>query len=303
MLVLVQFFSLITATVGIIVLFLSPMKAKLILADSGGTSTDWAVIKEDNTISYFTTKSYHPSNFSEAFFDGMLEDWNFRRVDFNAKLKFFGAGCSSVDVQKQMTKHLTDIGFREVEIQTDAYGACLSQLGHNKGLLAVMGTGSVVCSYNGLIIDKVYGGLGHVLGDEGSGYFFGKLVIKQLLSSGFSGEVGTALHDILGDRRAILKKVYSPTGKDFMAHIPKKIAELTYHPELVVLHRYNFELFVSRCLFPVETNNKRLNVVGSYAFYHKDILEEALLSNAWKLESITKQPIKGLAEYFLKNTF
>jgi glucosamine kinase len=279
------------------------MKAKLILADSGGTSTDWAILKTDGTISYFTTKSYHPSNFSVHFFENMLEDWGFRRIDFSAKLKFFGAGCSSVDVQKQLLIHFTEVGFRDIEIDTDAFGACISTFGKSKGLLAVMGTGSVICSYNGKIIDKIHGGLGYLLGDEGSGYLFGKLLVMHLLSSGFSGDVGARLHAILGERKHILKKVYSEVGKDFLAQIPKKIEGLTYHPEIITLHKYNFDLFVSRCLTKVDPRDKRIHVVGSYAFYHKEALEEVFLANAWTVSSITKQPIKGLAKYYMENTF
>ena len=44
------------------------MRNLFLVADSGGTQTDWCFVSETGVREYFTTKSFHPSNWNEDFF-------------------------------------------------------------------------------------------------------------------------------------------------------------------------------------------------------------------------------------------
>ena len=72
-------------------------------------------------------------------------------------------------------------GFQHVRVYSDLLGACHSVLGKNQGTVAILGTGSVVCHFNGNEITEIQGGLGYLLGDEGSGYFFWEFVVCSIV--------------------------------------------------------------------------------------------------------------------------
>ena len=53
--------------------------------------------------------------------------------------------------------------------------------GHDAGIAAIIGTGSNSCYYDGKDIERNITVLGYILGDEGSGSYMGKRLIKDYL--------------------------------------------------------------------------------------------------------------------------
>src|SRR5690606_22301086 len=82
-----------------------------------------------------------------------------------------------------------------VEAESDLLGAARGLCGRSEGLVAILGTGSNSCHYNGCEIVEHVSPLGFILGDEGSGAVLGRKLVsavfeRQLpagLSAAFNG--------------------------------------------------------------------------------------------------------------------
>ena len=147
-----------------------------VIADGGGTSTDWCVIAEGQR-RFFTTESYHPINWSTQFKERVDNFWKEQLDVSSAKLSFFGAGLFLPERQEEASKLFMDIGFNEVMVSSDLHAAGLASVGRSSGWIAIAGTGSVLFEWSGSEVMQVIGGKGFEIGDAGSAYYFGKLLV------------------------------------------------------------------------------------------------------------------------------
>lgn len=79
---------------------------------------------------------------------------------------------------------LTDLGINGKKIiNNDAYISLVGAHGKSEGIITISGTGSIALGLNkeGEIFRT--GGWGHILGDEGSGYYFGKEGLVAIMKS------------------------------------------------------------------------------------------------------------------------
>lgn len=151
---------------------------KFLIADSGGTKTDWCFIDSTGERSFFTTESYHPVNWNESFRIRMRDYFQEFPGFKSAEVHFFGAGCLKKELAEDLEKMFYEVGFKSVSIKSDLHAAGLACLGNETGWVAICGTGSVLFDWNQGAIGKIIGGKGHLEGDQGSGFYFGKLVFE-----------------------------------------------------------------------------------------------------------------------------
>jgi glucosamine kinase len=275
------------------------MKKPLLIADSGGSKTDWCRISPDGSTNFFTTRSYHPIYWNEGFFAEEKAFWNNSMHVAGEKLIFFGAGCLRDFNAQFLRKEFLDMGFSEVQVFSDVHAAGKALLGDRTGTIAIMGTGSVAAHFEAGELRSIYGGLGHILGDEGSGYYFGKLLLTKLLNNELT-DLEFKLYDKLGDRNTILAEVYGEKSKEYIASLSKRLAEWEL-TELYSIHAENFKAFLK----PLENKGLKpeLAVCGSYAFHMQDVLRYSLREEGWELTEVIERPIHKLTEYFLKTSF
>ena len=276
------------------------MQAYLI-ADSGGTKTDWCYVDEVGKRKYFTTASFHPSQWSDTFVDFFDNFWREEKIPYNATVRFFGAGCSSLLNQNKLSLIFNKWGFPNVCIESDLIGAGKALFQNDSGSFSIMGTGSVFCTYNGSEITQQHGGLGFLLGDEGSGYYFGKLLLKALLNNELEEALKTKIHKALGTRQAIIEKVYGGKGKAFISSIAFDLKHLKEEREITEIHKKNFLEFLERYVISKQVSS--FSTVGSYAYYHQDILLPLLNDYQIEIKEILHYPIEKLTDYLLRGTF
>ena len=277
------------------------MRNSFLVADSGGTQTDWCFVSETGVREYFTTKSFHPSNWTEDFFNEMNEFWNSKSELKKIRVYFYGAGCLNDSNKTLLKSYFDKWGFQEVEIKSDIEAACHSTIGDSKGVVAILGTGSVVCHWNGSTDFSISGGFGYLLGDEGSGYYFGKLLISKLLNSELSNELTSELTTLLGGRAELLSKVYGTNGKSFIGSIGGLTKDLTVRfKEIKEIHELNLQLFIDKYI--IDNSVTSISIVGSYCFYNQALLTELLLKNNILLNNCVQFPILTLTDYIEKST-
>lgn len=275
------------------------MRKPLLIADSGGSKTDWCRISPDGNLNFFTTRSYHPVYWNALFFEEERKFWKEAMHNSGEDLIFYGAGCLRETTALKLRKEFLKMGFENVQVYSDVHAAGKALLGEESGTIAILGTGSVVATFNMGQLDSIYGGLGHVLGDEGSGYFFGKLLLTKLLNGEF-GELDSKLFNLLGDRSTIMSEVYGENGKEYIASLAKRSAEWNLD-ELNTVHAENFRAFLK--LIKNKGLVPEISVSGSYAYHVQDVLKQTLKEEGWELGKVLERPIHAIAEYFLKTTF
>ena len=158
------------------------MKNLEIIADSGGTKTDWIISNENGVLTRITTESYHPRNIGIDFLTRNKVLWSEITNLQDYRLHFYGSGCLKKE-NALMKEALSSIGFIDPQVSSDM-DAAAKALKIENGWGAICGTGSVVFKVSNGKIIEIRGGLGRELGDEGSGYYFGKLIAKAVLEKG-----------------------------------------------------------------------------------------------------------------------
>lgn len=269
-----------------------------LIGDSGGTSTDWCLVSASGERKYFSSESYQPVHFSPAFFEKMRGFWQRMDIDKNVVVQLYGAGCSMEHNQKQLTAHFNSMGFTNVEVESDLLGTCRGLLMDSPGFAGILGTGSVLAAFDGQNITKIHGGLGYLLGDEGSGYFFGKTLLHQYLNEQLSEKMTALLDQQIGKRAEVLKQVYGPEGKKWISGL----ATIERTPEIDEMHRENIRGFIKSVLLNLNAETKSISFSGSYAFHNRAILEEELTLQGWTLQSCVDRPINIITDYAMKHT-
>lgn len=268
----------------------------ILLSDSGGTKTDWCLISAQ-THYYFETLSYHPSDLPSA--DYLDDFWSQLTKISQVSVYFFGSGCASSIQKLHIKRYFKKYAWASFDVDSDLVAAGIALWKNQSGFIGILGTGSVSAFYSEKAISNVSGGLGYILGDEGSGFYFGKILIQKLLNNELSGSLSAELYQALGNRGEILSKIYSEKGRTFISSIQTNefITKEELIQEISIIHRENIRLFIQTSL-PAIVKETSISFVGSYAYFHEKLLTEELRFNNWKLVRVIQKPIQGLVEYF-----
>lgn len=278
------------------------MKKALLIADSGGSKTDWCLIDRLGNRHYFTTASYHPHHMSEEWIGHQAEFWRDHTTMYDLEVHFFGSGCLKEHNQRIVEKAFARWHITDVKVSSDLVGAAYSLLGNEDGVIGILGTGSVAAIIENQNVKEVLGGYGYLLGDEGSGYAFGKALLYHYIHGSFSEELMDSLGEILGKKEEILAAVYGPMGKKYISEIPKRIHELSGLTEINKIHEQNIMEFIEQYLERIP-HLKEVSFVGSYAYHNRELVQKILEMKGVGLRKVIERPIEDLAEYFVRRTF
>ncbi len=172
-----------------------------------------------------------------------------------------------------------------------------------KVISCILGTGSNSCYFDGEKVYEEVPSLAYILGDEGSGSYFGKKLLRdyfykrlpQEMSDAFWGEFG------LTDKE-LVKKVYNePDANVYLASFMKFISDFKDHPHVAKWMVDGFREFISihvKCF----KNYAECDVsfIGSVAYYFRDYLKEACEIEGVNLGEVIQKPIDNLVRYHLE---
>ncbi len=281
------------------------MDRKLII-DSGSTKTHWALLDDGKLINEFFTEGFNPNYVSRSTISKILSNilHNDLEQDTIEEIHFYGSGCSSVANCAMVKSVFWELfSAAKIFINHDLYGAALALLRHSEGIACILGTGSNSCLWDGSkIVDNVPS-LGYILGDEGSGTYIGKLLLKEILSERVGKELTEAFYDYVQmDFTQILHKIYKEYNANQWIASLAKFAQIYSDNAFINKILYmNFQDFVRKQLAHYKGIQKLpVAFTGSVAFYFSNILQEVMDSNGIKVLHIMKVPMEGLIAYHLK---
>ena len=276
----------------------------ILIADSGSTKTDWCVVENGVLVQQIFTKGTNPffqseEEISNEIATALLPE--LKTDEFDA-VYFYGAGCGFPDkieiVQRAISKQLKVKG--NVEVATDMLAAARGLCGREAGIACIMGTGSNSCYYDGENIVANVSPLGFILGDEGSGACLGKLMVGDLLKNQMTPELKEKfLKQFALTPADIIDRVYrKPFPNRFLASLSPFLAQNINEPCVHELVLNSFKAFFKRNIMQYENyQNLKVNLIGSVAFYYKEVLAEAAEAMGIQLGTIIQSPMEGLIKY------
>ncbi len=277
----------------------------ILIADSGSTKCDWVLV-DGETRRDFSTMGFNPFFHNEEIISKAIqENQELYAVRNEVKLVFlYSAGCSSRDL-KLVVERALSICFPKANIYVDhdLVAAAFATYNGNPGISCILGTGSNSCYFDGDIVKEMVPALGYILGDEGSGSYYGKQVLSKYLYNQLPEPLHRDLKDKFGlTKDIIFENVYmKPHANVYLASFMKVISDNKHLP-FVQDMVYNGSVEFLRnhvCCFP---NHQKYPVhfIGSIAFHFEDILRKAAESLGIKVGNIIQKPIYGLVDYHLK---
>lgn len=268
---------------------------EFIVADSGGSGTSLAFYESPEAISYIETAALHPKFLLQWKEEELAKIRSGLPEDLAAPLFFYGSGCSRPNIAYEVKQKLLSLGFSDVTVFPDTLGACRAVSTGIPASVAILGTGSVLLEFDGELITGMRGGFGALVGDEGSGFHFGKLLLHALMNNQLDDTTKEAVISRIGHPEQIRAELASHNAQHFIAGIAEKLSGI----DMKELHGKNLSLFLDNYFNEPE---KTLHVVGSYGFYQQEILAELLRGQNCEKGSVIRNPIAELVKFHAKNT-
>jgi glucosamine kinase len=275
----------------------------LIIIESGSTKADWLIIKGEKRTLHYTmgfNPFFHNSEFVKETLikDEVLKEY----FNENGEIYFYGAGCSSPELNNVVKDGFLEV-FKQatVSVDHDLLAAGLS-LYRNKDVIAcIIGTGSNSVYFDGKNLSEEVPALGYILGDEGSGSFFGKRILADFLYKRLPSELHAEVEKLGLTKDEIFKKVYmEPNANVFLASMSPIIINNKHLEYCQQLIKQGFELFIDRHVlcFP-NCYEVEVSFVGSISALLSDELEKICKEKGLSVGQIIRRPIDALADYHL----
>lgn len=274
-----------------------------LIAESGGTKTQWCGISGAGETGILTTIGLNPNFVTEETIRSILSAEVLTVINGPdiREVWFYGAGCAGKAMEDKVRDAILYLlPSAGINVFSDLTGAARSLLGNRSGFVCMLGTGSNSGYYNGKAITANVPPLGFILGDEGSGAWLGKKVLADflrgimppVLSEDFKIRYGAEKDDVVSNvyRGCFPSKFIGGFVQFLRDHLDEE-----YCRDLV---KTSFEEFVKRNLRLYKISGKtEIAVTGSVAWYFRDILEEVFAGNGFIVTGISKEPITGLIRY------
>ena len=277
----------------------------ILIADSGSTKTDWALVGVNGSVEYYRTGGLNPVLQS-------LEDVE-REVSlllgglpagcFLESVYFYGAGCvaGQADAMERMLR--SAFGFSrsggEVCVYSDLLAAARSLCGRDTGIACILGTGANSCLYDGERILANTPPLGFILGDEGSGAWLGRRFLNGIFKGWLPREMREEFLAECGMTYSeIIERVYRrPLPNRFLAGLVPFLASRLSDEHIRRMVAEGFREFLRLNVRPYGYPELPVSFTGGVASCFEGLLREAVCAEGFTMGTIRQSPIEGLVAY------
>ena len=277
----------------------------VLIVESGSTKSDWVLLSPENKQDVYSSMGFNPYFHSSAVIENELR----RHAELMShaekiqQIYFYGAGCSSSEMNDIVKLGLTNVFTNaHIQIDHDLMACAYATYSGNPSICCIIGTGSNSCYFDGETVSEVVPALGYILGDEGSGTYFGKKLLSAFLYHQLPKHVEEDfVKEYAIDKNDIVNKVYRNENANvyiasFMPFIAKHKDELFFQKMIEDGLRHFIEVHV--CCYP-NYKDVEINFVGSIASVFRNALDRAANSLGARIGRVVQKPVEGLVSYHL----
>lgn len=283
---------------------------KILIADSGSTKCDWALIDEKGT----RLGDYKSMGLNPYFHDGdTIEQALKDSTELYAVAKevdhvyFYGAGSSTEEMCSIMFNGLRRVFTNaEILVDHDLVGSAMSTYDGRPCISCILGTGSNSCYFDGKEVYEEIPSLAYILGDEASGSYFGKILLQEYFYKKLPLDLKKAFEEKYAPTKdEIISRIYrEPNANVYLAGFMKFIGEHHEHPHVKEWVRKGMVHFINihvKCY--ANWAEVPVHFVGSIGHFFNDCLQAAANETGIQLGRVIRKPIDGLVEYHVKFKF
>lgn len=271
-----------------------------LIIDCGSTKADWVLLDNSKVLKRFKTEGFNPNYISEDSILNIINNESSYKEHIRSisEIFFYGSGCGNTDNCNKVEEIIKSIFINaKIEVTHDMMAACRAILGKNKGVACILGTGSNSCCYDGESITDQAVSLGYILGDDGSGSYIGKHILRDyfyknmpdVLSQRFKNDYDITISEVI-------KNIYHESQVSKYLASFSKFAYLNKEDKYIKdLCSKCFDEFIDNFILRYEyAKENEIGFVGSIAYYFQDIIKQRLENKNLKLGKVVKEPIDGL---------
>ena len=275
-----------------------------LIAESGSTRTEWALVEDNHLVQRVFTEGLNPffqtrREISRSVRLGLPESFFKKKLD---QVYYYGAGCSSYEKKNILGASLVAQFKTPIQVDSDLLAAA-HLFKCEAGIACILGTGSNSCFYDGKIIVKNVKAAGYILGDEGSGAVLGKLFLADLLKGLAPKELANEFHEKFRiSVNDVMESVYNlPFPNRFLGTIAYFLGDYMDNEYVYNLLTNNLRSFFNRNVCQYDYINYPIRFVGSLAYAYPDILQEVAQEFGVEIDVIEETPMNGLIEFHSMN--
>ena len=278
----------------------------IFIIESGSTKSDWVLVDDKSKQTFYKTIGFNPYFHSAELVSSEIKK-NKEIIGHASSVKkifFYGAGCSSEKMNNIIEKGIQSV-FKDAEIfvEHDLLACAFATYEGEPGISCIIGTGSNSCHFDGVNLNEEVPALGYVLGDEGSGSYFGKFLLSSFLYHKLPTDLLKDFQDTYALTEAdIVSGVYQKESPNvfiasFMPFVVKHKKHKFFNDVLVKGLQHFMEVHV--CCYK-DYLDTPVHFVGSLSVLLEDELRIAADNLGIEIRSVTAKPIQNLVDYHLK---
>lgn len=276
----------------------------ILIADGGSTKADWIALDSNkNEVFRVRTLGLNPAVVSkEELHNRIINMFQLIRIKEDVEAIFFyGAGCGTPKAAAILEGVMQNIFVNaKVAIAEDMLAAVYAATGDEPALVAILGTGSNSCYFDGENMHMKVASLGYVLMDEASGNYFGKRLIRDYYYGLMPKYIVEKFEEeFVLDADTIKQNIYrEPNPNMYLASFAKFMFDFKEEKYVRRLMKRGFEKFFKYRILPYEiTKETPIYFIGSIAHYFREILDDVAEKHDLKIAGVIQRPIDSLIEY------
>lgn len=278
----------------------------ILVVDSGSFKSDWMFNPTGNEPLRYRTQGINPFFTQEKDIIKIIQSFKEINpyVSDISEIYFFGSGCTSPDRREIVSNAVSHI-FKNafVSVDTDLIGSAYATCGDQPGFTSTMGTGSNISFFDGENVLPSKFGTGFILGDLGSGAWFGKKLVTDYLYGRMPAEINLefgATYEVT--KESVMKHVYQePNPNAYLASFAPFLADHTENSYISDILYDGFEEFVKTNIFSyADYQDYECHFVGSIAYFYNEQLRVICKNHNIRIGKIIQQPIEDLYAFVLE---
>jgi hypothetical protein len=275
----------------------------IVVAESGSTKCDWLLDDGKGHVHETFTIGFNPFfHTTDVVLEHLKANTDLMKYALEIEeVHFYGAGCSSEN-RNAVIKVALETVFTQAKCHVghDLNASAYSTYTGEPAITCILGTGSNSCYFDGNEVTEVIPALGYILGDEGSGSYFGKQILADYIYERLPKELQK---DFKGryqlTKEEIFSKVYNQRDANvFLASFMRFLVPHKEHPYFADIINKGLRQF-AKIHITCYPNYREVPVhfVGSVSYYFQDVLRDIAGEMGFTVGNINKNPVSALLEY------